>query len=128
MLVIFEPSTLPMTISEVPLATDTKEETSSGRLVPKPTIRTPITKGGRLKNVPISSADTIKRSDDFIRTARLTANINTHAVTLIVYKYISGNTSTQLPLLGDSRNCRIGAVICALIFRFRWFTLISFYH
>src|SRR6056297_2045170 len=96
MLVMFDPSTLPMTISEAPVVTETKAETSSGKLVPNPIIRIPITKGGILKNVPTSSADIIKRSDDLIKTARLTRKIAVHTHTLIVKQYSSEAHFMQL--------------------------------
>jgi hypothetical protein len=60
MLVMFEPITLPTTISEECLITAKIDEMSSGNEVPKATMETPIIKDGILKNIPIFSAESIK--------------------------------------------------------------------
>jgi len=59
-LVMFEPKTFPITISEDFLIVDIMEITSSGREVPKPRTKTPITKGLILKYNPNRSAPSIK--------------------------------------------------------------------
>lgn len=59
-LVIFEPKTLPITISEAPFVTAIIDEISSGREVPTPTITTPVINEDILKESPIFSAAPVK--------------------------------------------------------------------
>jgi hypothetical protein len=66
-LVIFEPNTLPITISLALDWTATKDETSSGSDVPTPTISTPTTKEGRPRAVPALSAPSTKKSEALTR-------------------------------------------------------------
>jgi hypothetical protein len=57
---IFAPIIFPDNISEDCLLTEIIPEMSSGKEVPIPTIKTPITKVGNPKNLPIVSADFVK--------------------------------------------------------------------
>ena len=59
-LVIFEPTTLPTTISDEFLKTAKIEEISSGKEIPIATIVTPTIKAGKPKNKPIFSAECVK--------------------------------------------------------------------
>jgi len=82
--------TFPTTISESFAKTEAIEVASSGSEVPKATIVTPIINGEIPNERPIFSAESIKKSEDLSRTARLTKNI-------IIYK----PTSSILSLLND---------------------------
>ena len=69
---MFEPTTFPATISELPWITAKIEEISSGREVPSATIVAPTTKYGRPTAMPTISAASVKISDAFTNKARLT--------------------------------------------------------
>lgn len=71
MLVMFDPTTFPMTISEVPAKTLATEVASSGNEVPNAIIVTPIIKGEIPKERPISSAESMNQSAAFSKTAKL---------------------------------------------------------
>lgn len=77
-LVIFDPSTFPTTISVAPPATAANEDPSSGRLVPIPTIKTPVINGDRPAFNPIDSAAPTKKSEDFISRDKLKINMTIH--------------------------------------------------
>ncbi len=72
---MFEPTALATTISGTPLNTATKEEISSGKEVPAPTITTPTTNGESPAAKPIFSALPKKMSAPFTKTKRLTTKI-----------------------------------------------------
>lgn len=57
---ILAPIILPVNISEDDFLTEITPEISSGNDVPMPTMKTPITKVGKLKYVPIFSAEVVK--------------------------------------------------------------------
>ena len=75
---MFEPITLPVTISDVPLNTEAIEVASSGNDVPKATIVTPIIKGEIPKDSPIFSALSINLSEAQSKTTKLTTNKPTY--------------------------------------------------
>ena len=72
MLVIFDPTALPITTSDVPLYTETIEVASSGNDVPNATIVTPITNDGIPKASPIFSEESTNLSDAISNTIMLT--------------------------------------------------------
>ena len=72
---ILEPSTLPITISEVPAGTDRSDAMSSGSDVPKPTNTTPMRKGGKCRLCPIVTYAEINIRAPWISTARLAAKV-----------------------------------------------------
>lgn len=74
MLEMFAPITFPAKISEEPLFTEIIPEINSGKDVPIPTIKTPMTKLGKLKYFPIVSADFVKNLADF--KSPISASIN----------------------------------------------------
>jgi hypothetical protein len=59
-LAMFAPKILPITISELPLVTESIDVTSSGKDVPTPIIKTPIINGGKFQYWPIFSAALVK--------------------------------------------------------------------
>jgi hypothetical protein len=78
-LAMFDPRTLPKTISDELSKTATREERSSGRDVPMDNRSTPTIKEGKRKNNPKTSADSVKKSDDLIKTAKLMTKIRDHS-------------------------------------------------
>ena len=71
---IFEPITFAATTSGTPLNIATKEEISSGKDVPTPTIVTPTIKGDKPRDSLIFSALAINQSAPFISTPNETIN------------------------------------------------------
>ena len=65
---MFDPMTPPNTISEEFWSTAIREVMSSGKLVPKATIVTPMTNGGIDNHLPNSSEASINISEDLIST------------------------------------------------------------
>jgi len=78
-LAIFDPKTLPKTISEELSKTATREERSSGREVPTDNNNTPTIKEGNRKNKPKTSAESVKKSEDLINAAKLTIKTRDHS-------------------------------------------------
>ena len=86
MFVIFDPTALPMTISEVPLKTLAIEVANSGSDVPNATIVTPMIKDGIPNDNPIFSALSTNLSLDKSNMAILTKNSNTDVSTNKCFK------------------------------------------
>jgi len=76
MFAIFDPTTLPITISDCPAKTAAIEEANSGKEVPNATIVTPIIKGEIPNESPISSAASTNQSEDFNNSPKLPMNNN----------------------------------------------------
>lgn len=70
MLVMLLPSTLPMTMPVWCVAAATRDDASSGRLVPRPTMMRPTRKGDMPRRRPMRSAFVVKMSDDLMRRKR----------------------------------------------------------
>ena len=75
MFVMLEPTTLPTTISEEPLNTESMDVVSSGREVPNDTSVTPMIKGLIPKDKPIRSALSINLLEPMIKVAKLIMKI-----------------------------------------------------
>ena len=82
-LVIFDPTTSPITISEDPAKTAKIAVSNSGKDVPTDTIVAPIIKAGIPRDNPISSADPEKRPAALINAMRLTVRIDSHKISCI---------------------------------------------
>ena len=85
-LVMFDPATFAITISEFPFKTALIDVAISGNEVPNATIVTPIIKEGILKNNPIFSAVSVNQSADLINTASAAKNAKVHnAISMFLF-------------------------------------------
>ncbi|OGZ92585.1 MAG: hypothetical protein A2549_03295 [Candidatus Staskawiczbacteria bacterium RIFOXYD2_FULL_37_10] len=90
---IFDPIAFAATTSGTPLNTATKEEISSGKDVPTPTMVTPTIKGDKPRASPIFSALAINQSAPFTSAPNETINIIIQNMTIKVIVKIYKNFS-----------------------------------
>ena len=102
-LVMLDPMTSPITISDVPAFIANSAVNNSGRDVPTDTMVTPIMNAGMCMVNPIFSAEPVKRSEDFINKSRLTLRITNHdtksIIVLLTCFVLIANEFLGLPII-----------------------------